>query len=419
MTIQKTILENGLTIVTDPMDSVETVSLGVWCGTGARHEKLHTNGVAHMVEHMVFKGTNTRNALQISEEIENVGGRMNAYTGREVTAYYVHMLKDDYSLGLNIIADMLQNSTMPDHEIERERGVIIQEIGMYQDAPDDHIFDIAQAEAFKGQSFGLPILGSVDTIQAMSKDTLFKYIQNNYTPQRMVISAAGAIDHDQLVDQVMSLFNKLPKNQERNILKPHYIAGDIRQVRDLEQTHIFLGFENISYHDPDYFAMRLLSSILGGSSSSRLFQEVREKRGLAYDICTYAMSGSDTGLFAIYAGTNPHELSSLIPVITDEILKLTQTLKDEEIIRAKTQMKAGLLMSRESVQRRADQLGKSILQTGEIIDIKKRIADIDAVKEQDILRVAQKIFSTPPTVAALGNLDHLDSYEHIVERLAA
>ncbi len=417
--MHKTVLENGLTIVSDPMHSVETVALGVWCGTGARHEDMKYNGVAHMVEHMVFKGTQTRSALQISEEIENVGGRMNAYTGREMTAYYVHMLKDDYRLGLEMIADMLQNSTLPDHEIERERGVIIQEIGMYQDAPDDHIFDIAQAQAFQGQAMGAPILGSVKHIENMPKVALLEHIQRHYTPHRMVISASGNIDHDVLVEQVAHLFSTLSSTQERTVLKPTYTAGDVRQARDLEQAHIFLGFENVSYNDPDYFAMRLLSSILGGGASSRLYQEIREKRGLAYDIYTYAMSNSDSGLFSVYAGTNPSDLSMLVPLITDEILKSTQTLTEEELNRAKTQMRAGFLMSRESVNRRADQLGRSILQTGDVIDIEKRLTKIDAVSDKDIMRTAKKIFSTAPTFAALGHLEGLDSYVQISERLVA
>ncbi len=417
--MQKTVLNNGLTIVTDPMRSVETVALGVWCGTGARHEDMKYNGVAHMVEHMVFKGTKTRTSLQISEQMENVGGRMNAYTGREATAYYTHMLKDDYVLGLDVISDMVQNSTMPAHEIERERGVIIQEIGMYRDAPDDHIFDIAQEQAFKDQAVGARILGSVSNIQNMPKSALTGYIEQHYTPKRMVVSAAGNIDHDSLVEHTERLFDGLSKDQEREVVPSVYTAGDTRETRDLEQAHIFLGFENVSYNDPDYFAMRTLSSVLGGGMSSRLFQEVREKRGLAYEVYTYAMSTSDSGLFSIYAGTNPEDLASLLPVISEEIMKVTQSITAEELARAKTQMKSGFLMSRESVNRRADQLGKCFLQTGELLDIEQRISEIEDVTEQDVAKVAKKIFSSTPTFAALGDLGKLESYDHISERLVA
>jgi predicted Zn-dependent peptidase len=417
--MQKTVLENGLTVATDIMKSVDTVALGVWCGTGARHEAMVHNGVAHMVEHMVFKGTTSRDALQISEEIENVGGRMNAYTGRETTAYYVHMLKDDYKLGLDMIADMLQHSTMPDHEIERERGVIIQEIGMYQDAPDDHIFDILQEQAFQNQAVGAPILGSVENIKSMPKDALFGYMKQHYTPSKMVVCAAGNIDHEAFVDQVSELFSSLSPDQERTVEQSVYNGGHIFQTRELEQSHILMGFKNLSYNDPDYFSMRALSSILGGGMSSRLFQEVREKRGLVYEIYAYAMSHSDSGLFSIYAGTNPSDLTDLVPVITDELLKSTQTITDVELARAKTQMKAGFLMSRESVNRRADQLGKSLLQTGECLDIDGRLKEIDALTTQDIMRTAKTIFTSTPTVAAIGQLDHLESYDKICARMAA
>ncbi len=417
--MRKTVLDNGLTIATDPMDSVETVSLGVWCGTGARHESTKYNGVAHMVEHMVFKGTKKRDALQISEEIENVGGRMNAYTGRETTAYYVHMLEPDYMLGLDMIADMLQNSTMPENEIERERGVIIQEIGMHQDAPDDHIFDIAQEQAFSNQTLGAPILGRTHNIESMTKDAMFDYINQNYTPSKMVVVGAGKIDHDIFVEQVSSLFTNLPSDKERTVNKPVYTAGSIRETRNLEQSHLFMGFKNISYNDPDYFAMRLLSSILGGGMSSRLFQEVREKRGLAYEIYTHAMSNSDSGLFSIYTGTNPSDLKEVVPVISDEIMNITHKISEQEIIRAKTRMKAGFLMSRESVSRRADQLGKHILQHGDLIDVQQKINDIQLVTTEDILRTANKIFSSKPTIAAIGDLEYLDSYEEICDKLAA
>ncbi len=417
--MKKTVLENGLTIATDTMKSVDTVALGVWCGTGARHEDITYNGVAHMVEHMVFKGTQKRDALSISEEIENVGGRMNAYTSRETTAYYVHMLKDDYTLGLDMISDMLQYSTFPDHEIERERGVIIQEIGMYQDAADDHIFDLAQMQAFKDQTIGAPILGSVERIQSMPKHAMQDYVQRHYTPSRMVVIGAGHVDHDVFVDQVSEAFQSLPKNQDRAYIKPEYTAGDIRQTRDLEQAHIFMGFENVSYNADDYYAMRTLSAVLGGGMSSRLFQEIREKRGLVYDIYTYAMSNSDSGLFSVYAGTNPKDLTELVPVVCDELLKSTQSVTDAELARAKTQMKAGFLMSRESVNRRADQLGKCLLQTGDIIDIPDRLSKIEAVSVKDVCDVAQKIFGSKLTFSALGDLGALESYDAISKRMVA
>lgn len=417
--IQTTTLPNGLRVVTDTVREVESVSLGVWVGVGTRNEDLVANGAAHMVEHMLFKGTQKRTALQISEEIENVGGHMNAYTSREVTCYYIHLLKDDLPLALDVLADMLQHSTMPPEEIERERGVILQEIGMCFDTPDDIIFDNYYETAYPDQALGAPILGKTAIIESIARETLMDYVQRYYTPARMVISAAGNVEHDTFVAQVSALFCALPADQD--IAKPpaHYKNGEHRTDKELEQSHIILGFNGIGRLDKDYYAAQTLATLLGGGMSSRLFQEIREKRGLVYTIYSAHSPLTDGGQFLIYAGTGPEKLPELVPVICDEIKNVGGSITAEELARAKAQQKSAILIARESMTTRADQNAKSLLQLGKARHANEIVRCYDAVDKKSIERVAQKIFASAPTLAALGPLERLESLETVKSRLAA
>ena len=417
--IKTTTLDNGLRVVTDSVDSMHSVALGIWAGVGTRHENLAQNGVAHMVEHMLFKGTDTRNALQIAEELETVGGSMNAYTSREVTSYHVHLLADDTALGLDVLSDMYLNSTLPVDEIERERQVILQEIGMCNDTPDDLVFDIVSETAYPGQSLGAPILGRAHNIEEMSAAHLRGYIDDFYNPANTVISAAGAVDHDRFVAQVGDAYGAL-ETCERSVFKPaDYQGGETRLVKDLEQSHFILGFDGVSRMDDAYYAAQTLSTILGSGMSSRLFQEVREKRGLVYSIFSYHSGYQDAGQFGIYAGTGPEKLDEIIPVICDEVLKVADDVTEEELARAKSQLKAGLLMGRESMMSRADHQAKYMLFRDQALDVDALIGTIDALDTAAISSVAKRIFASKPTLAALGPLDKLASYEHIEERLAA
>lgn len=279
-TIKVTTLPNGLRVATDSMPHVETTSLGVWVGVGTRNERAEVNGVAHLVEHMVFKGTPTRTAFDISEQIEAVGGHMNAYTTREHTAYYAKVLKEDAALALDVIGDMLQHSLLDEDELVRERDVVLQEIGQAEDTPDDIIFDHFQARAFPDQALGRPVLGQPEIIGALPRDALVDYIGGNYSGRTMVLAASGRIDHGWLVEKAAEVFRDLPAPADPAALDPaRYTGGDFREDRDLEQLHIVLGFEGVGVHDPDYYAHSVLSTLLGGGMSSRLFQEVREKRG--------------------------------------------------------------------------------------------------------------------------------------------
>ncbi|MCB9982628.1 MAG: insulinase family protein [Rhodospirillales bacterium] len=417
--IQTTTLPNGLRIITDSVPGVHSVALGIWTGVGTRHENMAHNGVAHMVEHMLFKGTKTRDAQRIAEEIENVGGSFNAYTGREVTSYHVHLLSADAPLGLEVLADMYLNSMLPADEIERERDVIMQEIGMCNDTPDDLVFDIFSETAYPGQSLGAPILGREANIKAMSAQHLRGYIDEFYTPANTVLSAAGGIEHDAFVAQVEEVFGALGLS-ERSAFKPaRYEGGEIRLSKDLEQSHFVLGFQGLSRLDEDYYAAQALATVLGSGMSSRLFQEVREKRGLVYSIFSYHSGYQDDGNFGIYAGTGPEKLEEIIPVICDEVLKVGSDVTEEELSRAKAQLKAGLLMGRESMMTRADQQAKYLLFRDQAFDVESLIEAIARVDRAAIARVADKIFTGKPTLAALGPLERLAPFEQIEERLAA
>lgn len=414
-----TTLPSGLRVVTDRIDGVHSVALGVWVAVGTRHEDLPENGVAHMVEHMLFKGTPTRDALKIAEVIEDVGGNMNAYTGRETTAYYVHLLHDHLDLGLEVLADIVQNSTMPADEVERERGVILQEIKMYADTPDRQVFDNFQEAAYPGQSLGAPALGSSKIISGMQRDTLMNYVRTHYVPGNLVIAASGGVDHDVLVQKVAALFDHLPNGMNGHYLPAHYNPLASLQVKETEQSHIVLGFQGIRRSDDRYAAFRLLSSLLGGGMSSRLFQQVREKRGLVYSIYSFYDAFHDDGLFGIYAGTGPEQVKELMPVVLDEIKAVMNSITPEELARSKAQIKAGVLMSRESTLTRADQQARHVINFGKPFNIDQLVQDIDAVTPAEIVSLAQNVFMTKPVIAMIGDASQMMDVDQITSRLRA
>lgn len=419
MTLQTSTLSNGMRVVTDTVTEVESVAIGIWADVGTRHEDLAHNGVAHMVEHMMFNGTPTRNSQQIAEAIENVGGQVNAYTSREVTAYYVHLLKEDMPMALDVLGDILQHPVFPDKELEKERDVILQEIGMTNDTPDDIVFDHYQATAYPGQALGASILGTADIVANMKKDTLFDYVRRFYTPQKLVLSAAGHIHHDDLVARAEKIFIDLPPNTHPEFEPARYVGGERREEKDLEQSHVVLGFQGVKRGDIDYFPAMLLSTILGGGMSSRLFQEVREKRGLVYAV--YASHGSyhDDGQFEIYAGTGPEKLPELMPVLCDEIKKMMAGfVTDTELSRAKAQIRSGILMSRESMMSRAGRQAKNLINYNKLPNVADIVRKVEAVEPSDIMRCASRIFAGTPTLSALGPLKTLEPYSAILRRLA-
>jgi len=418
-TIQVTTLPNGLRVATDTMPHVETASLGVWVGVGTRNERAEVNGVAHLVEHMVFKGTPTRTAFDISEQIEAVGGHMNAYTTREHTAYYAKVLKEDAPLALDVIGDMLQHSLLDEDELVRERAVVLQELGQAEDTPDDIIFDHFQSCAFPAQALGRPVLGHPEIIASLPREALVDYIGSNYSGRTMVLAASGRIDHGTVVEMAERTFRDLPTPTDPAPLESaRYTGGDFREDRDLEQLHIVLGFEGVGVHDPDYYAHSVLSILLGGGMSSRLFQEVREKRGLAYSVHTFSGAYEDNGLFGIYAGTGPEKIGELVPVMCDELCKVSLDVTDEEVRRARAQLKAGMLMALESTMSRCEQLGQQMVIFNRPLPIEEMVEKIDAVDAAAVRRAALRLRLKPPTVTALGPLDGLEDYDRIAARLS-
>lgn len=416
--IRVTTLPNGLRVATDTMPDVQSVSLGCWVGVGTRNEAASVNGVAHLVEHMLFKGTRRRSAFRISEEIENVGGQLNAYTTREQTAYYAKVLHEDAPLALDILSDMIQHSTLDAEELVRERTVVLQEIGQSADTPDDIIFDHFQSTAYPGQAIGRPVLGSAEIVGALPREALVDYIAGHYGAPGMVLSAAGRIEHDRMVDLAMKAFGDLPSGAPPKPETARYTGGDFREDRDLEQMHLVLGFDGVGVHDPDFYAHSVLSTLLGGGMSSRLFQEVREKRGLVYSIYTFTGGYHDGGLFGVYAGTGEDEVAELVPVVCDEIAKVGADVTEDEVARARAQLKAGTLMALESTMSRCEQLGQQILIYDRPVPVEEIVAKIDGVDRDAVVKAATRLRASRPTVAALGPIAKLESYDRIAERLA-
>ncbi len=419
MTVNVSTLDSGLRITTDRMETVETVTLGAWVAVGTRHETAELNGISHLLEHMAFKGTQRRTARAIVEEIEAVGGQVNAYTSRENTAYFAKVLKEDAPLAVDIIADILQNSVMDPVELDRERAVVIQEIHQANDTPDDIIFDYFQAAAFPDQAMGRPVLGMASLINQINRDTILDYMTSQYTPPRIVVAAAGNIDHQTFCGLAGNAFTGLTDAGAATGDSTAYTGGDYRESRNLEQAHLLLGFDGLSFADADYYALAVMSTILGGGMSSRLFQEVRENRGLAYSVYTFANNYEDGGLFGVYAGTGEQELTELVPIVCDEILGLSQTLTEEEVIRARAQLKASTLMALESSSARAETLARQLQVFNRAIPTEEVITKIDEVDEAAVKKVADRIFASTPTVAALGPIGPLESYDSIRDRLAA
>ena len=419
MTVRQTTLESGLRVVTHTMEAVESVSVGVFVDAGTRNEPVEINGVAHLLEHMAFKGTKRRSALEIVAEIEDVGGHLNAYTTREHTAYYAKVLKEDAPLAVDILADILQHSTFDPDELARERSVVLQEIGQAYDTPDDIVFDHFQETAFPDQPLGRPVLGDAARVRAMTRDAIIGYMDQAYGGGSMVLAAAGMIDHDQLVALAQRQFCDLRDRHPMADGSAAYGGGVHLQDRELEQVHLTVGFPGVGMHDPDIYASTVMSTLFGGGMSSRLFQEIRERRGLVYSIHSFASSYSDCGLFGIYAGTGEEEVEELMPVLAEEIVRLADSLDEDEVRRARNQLKAATLMSLESTSARAEQLGEQMLIFGRPLPIDEIVAKIDAVDADSVRRIARRIFAGRPSMAAIGPLGRMMSYDRFAERLSA
>lgn len=419
MNSEITILSNGLRIITIERPQLETVSLGIWVKTGSAYEHKENNGISHFLEHMSFKGTATRTAFQISEEIEDVGGQSNAYTSREFTAYYAKMMKEDAELAIDVLTDSIQNSTFPEEELVKERDVVIQEIKQTIDTPDDIVFDYFQETAFPDQALGRSILGPKETVRSFNRESLFSYINSNYAAENMVVCAVGGISHQKFVDMVKSRMQNFRTKTDFTAEKQQYKGGFFMEKRPIEQSHLVLGFKAYPYKSREYYDMAILSTILGGGMSSRLFQEVREKRGLVYSVYSFTAAHSGAGVFGVYAGTEAKELPVLMPVVVNEIKKICNDLVTEkEFCRAKMQLKASIKMGLESSSSTAEVLARQNLIYNRSLTIEEVVEKIDAATREDIRKVAVDIFSSQPTYTLLGAVDKYMEYDELQKALA-
>jgi predicted Zn-dependent peptidase len=416
MSIETTVLANGLRVISCAMPHLETASLGVWVGAGARSESTAQHGISHLLEHMAFKGTARRSARDIAEEIESVGGDLNAATSLETTAYYARVLKADIPLGVDIIADIVRDPKFDAGELAREQDVILQEIAAAGDSPDDVAYDLVQEEAFPGQPVGRPILGTPDSVCSFTPDDLTAYMKSHYTPGSMVLAAAGAVDHAQLVGLAESAFGDMQECEAHVPENAYYAGGFARSSRSFEQSHIVVSFQGPSYRNDDMYTGQILSSMLGGGMSSRLFQEAREARGLCYSIYSYCWGLSDTGLFGIHAATGSEQMLELTEVIFSEVEKLaSEAVSDEELARAKAQMKSGLLMSLESSSSRVEQVARQTLAFGAPRDIDELVEKVEAVSKEAVRTLAGEIIlSTKPSVSAVGPLQDEAALEALI-----
>ncbi len=406
--IQITTLDSGLRVATVPMLSLETVTVGIWIHAGSRLESKADCGVAHFLEHMSFKGTSRRSALQIAEEVEMVGGHSNAYTSRENTAYHIKLLAKDLPLAVDILGDIVLNSTFEKAELERERGVILQEIAMYDDQPDEVASDNFQEQAFPDQPLGRPILGFKDIVANMTAEQLRGYVGKHYSADRAVVVAAGKVDHDSFVAMVEENFSAFTRFDTPQIEAANYVGCIVRKKDDCEQMQTIIGWPSCSYQDiRKHYASAALAGIFGGGMSSRLFQEVREKRGLAYSVYAFQGPYQDCGLFGFYAGTAPETASEAIKVSHDILGGMADDITEKELEKIKAQMRAGLLMSLESSSSRAENTARQLLLYKRIIPTDERLQHIDALDIAEISAWVKTIMQGDVTVSLYGDVDQV------------
>lgn len=413
--VDLTTLPSGLRIVSQRMDHASTVSLGIWIGAGARDELPNEHGLAHLLEHMAFKGTARRSAREIAEEIESVGGDLNAATSVEYTCYTARVLGSDLPLAVDILADILTSPALAPEELAREKGVILQEIGAVQDTPDDLVYDRFLQAAFPDQPLGRPILGTAKTVKSFTPDAIRAYLARHYHAGNMVLAASGAVDHDELValarDRLASLPGKPVTAFQRE--DGHYRGGEARIEGDEEQVHLVLGFPGQPFRDGAHYPLQVFSSVLGGGLSSRLFQEVREQRGLAYSIDAFHWPFSDCGVFGISAGTAPEDASELIDVALGCLRQAAEDVTEVEVARARAQMKVGLLASLESPGGKLEQMARQVLVFGRAIPREELAHRLDAVTLEDVRAAGRSLLGHQPTIAAVGPLSGLPPAEQL------
>jgi predicted Zn-dependent peptidase len=419
VTLRLHTLPNGFRIVTEDMPGLKSASIGIWVGAGGRHETSAQNGIAHFLEHMAFKGTKRRTALQIAEEIEDVGGYINAYTSREMTAYYARVLSADVGLALDVISDIVLNPVFNTADIETERHVILQEIGQSLDTPDDIIFDWLHEVSYPDQPFGRTILGPEERVAAFKRNDLERFVGQHYGPDQMILSAAGGVDHDAIIAAAGEIFGALKPVGTASVVPAQFRGGERRELKDLEQAHFALSFEAPGYRDDKVYTAQVYSTALGGGMSSRLFQKIREERGLCYSIHAQSGAYEDTGHVTIYAGTSAEEIGDLTQLTVDELKRARDDMTEAEVARARAQLKAGLLMGLESPSSRAERNARLLAIWGRVPDVEEAVAKIDAVSTDGVRAYAADMAASRAALAVYGPVSAAPGIEEIRRGLMA
>ena len=401
----KTVLANGVRILSERVPYIDSVSVGIWAQAGARDEDERRYGISHFVEHMLFKGTKRRTASQIADEMDCLGGHLNAFTDKEFTCYYAKVLHEHLPDALDITSDMVLNSVLDPEEMEREKNVVIEEIKRHQDTPEEHVHDMLAEMLWKGHRIGNSVIGSSEVIQSLTRDDIICYLNEFYRPNALVISAAGNVDHQKLVDMVAKTFGDLKGNREPRVINRAGIQIDVRMVdKPTEQVHFCLGTGGFTQHEKEKYALATIDSVLGGGMSSRLFQEIREKRGLAYAIGSYSAAYQEAGLFAVYGGTSVENVKYVLELTEAECRNIGRnSVTDAELERSKNQIRGALVLGQESMSNRMSRLAKSELYFGRIVRLKEIIKSITDVSKDDVARVASQLFEKPDfALAAVG-----------------
>ncbi|MBI5469677.1 MAG: insulinase family protein [Deltaproteobacteria bacterium] len=408
--IQKTVLSSGISVITEEMPDVESSTIGIWVNTGSRNETGRLPGVSHFIEHLLFKGTDRRTALDISKEIESVGGVLNAFTGREYTCFYAKVLNKDLPLAIDLLSDIFLNSKFDRKEMEKEKLVVLQEIKMVEDTPDDLIHDLFAERLWQGHPLGTSILGSSGTIKAMDRDDITGYFRSHYHTGSVFVAAAGGLDHKKVARLLNRTLGRLKKTGVKAALSaPEPCPGLKLHKKKLEQVHLCLGLPVPSQQDPDRYKVYLLNTILGSGMSSRLFQEIREKRGLAYSVFSYLNLCMDAGALVTYAGTSRETFSEVVGLILREYLKITKGVSAEELRNAREQLKGGMLLGLESSESRMTKLARDEIYFGRVVPVKEIIKEIDRVTSRGLKAAAERLFRPEKlTLVAIGDVGEKD-----------
>lgn len=420
MSYQLSTLKNGLRVATERNDAEHSAAFAIAVDVGARHEEISENGLSHLLEHMAFKGTATMNARQIAEAFDLMGGNVNAYTSHEHTVYYAKVLREYASDALKLLCEIIATSNFDAGELEREREVVLQEIAQHHDTPDDLVFDLYQEMAFTGQPLGRSILGMPERIASFSREDLIAYTKKHYQPERIVVAGAGNVNHAETLAIVEEFFGTMKSEiKAPRLANAKYIGGEKTLEKDLEQVQLVLGFPALASNHKDYYAMQVFATILGGGMSSRLFQEVRERLGLAYSVSAFATGYQDTGLLGIYAGTTVEHLPKLTGTLKQVLAEMKAGVSDAELLRAKNQLKAGTVMTRENCGSIAEWIARHLHVYGEYRTVDRLVAEIEAVTKEDMVRMAELALGTPmPVVAALGPIGSVKD-ANLSQKLAA